>query len=158
VCRKFKRIAIPGLLTLPRDGKSAEYFPQNYGGGVFRRTPRRHASAAKKYLLCRKKNCGESVAFSLPQDSHIELMFSVARFREPALSASRCFGFHIVSRGGHSLHRLDMPRMCFNQRWILDQTRRLASPCSLSAYNSELFRCNSRGLRTRLAFGLPQGA
>jgi hypothetical protein len=37
--------------TLPRDGKLTEYFSQNHGGGVFRGTARRHASAAKKPRL-----------------------------------------------------------------------------------------------------------
>jgi hypothetical protein len=121
-----------------------EYFPPNHGNSVFRGTARRHASAAKKYLLCRKKNCAKFVAFSLPQDSHIELMFGVARFGEPALSASRFSGFYIVPRGGHSPHRLDMPCKCFNQLRILDQERRLASLCSVSAYSGVPFRRDSR--------------
>jgi hypothetical protein len=98
VWHTFTRIVIHGLPTLPRGGKSTEYFPQNHGGRVFDGTARRHVSAAKKYPLCRKKNSAESVAFSLPQDSHIELMFGAARFREPALSASRSLGFHITPR------------------------------------------------------------
>jgi hypothetical protein len=32
---KLKWIAVPGLTTLPRRGKSAEYFPQNHGNRVF---------------------------------------------------------------------------------------------------------------------------
>jgi hypothetical protein len=144
VWHKFKRIVIHGLPTLPRRGKSAEYLPQNHGGRVFRGTARRHASAAKKYLLCRKNNCAESGAFSLPQDSHIELMFGAARFREPALSASRSLGFHIVPRGGHSPKCLDMLCKCFNQLRILDQERQLASSCRVSACSGELFRKHRR--------------
>jgi hypothetical protein len=137
---KSKRIVIHGLPTLPRRGKSAEYFPQNHGERVFHGTARRHAPAAKKYLLCRKKNCAESVAFSLPQDSHKQLMFGAARFGEPVLSASRGLGFHIAPRGGHSPHRLDMTCKCFNQLRILDQKRRLASSCGVSACSGALFR------------------
>jgi hypothetical protein len=55
-------------------------------------------------------------------------MFSAARFGEPASSASRSFGFHIVPRRGHSPLRLDNPRKCFNQHRIFDPMRRLAAP------------------------------
>jgi hypothetical protein len=89
-------------------------------------TARRHASAAKKYLLCRKKNCAESAASSLPQDSHIELMFGAAGFGEPALSASRFWRFHIVSRGSHSPQCLGMLCKCFNQRIKPDGSPRYA--------------------------------
>jgi hypothetical protein len=126
--------------TLPRDGKSAEYFPQNHGGRVFHGTARRHASAAKKHALCRKKNCEIPAASSLPQDSPMQLMFSAARFGEPALSGSRSLGFHIAPRRGHSPHCLDMPCNCFNQFRILDQKRRLASSCGVSACSGALFR------------------
>jgi hypothetical protein len=54
--QKFKRIAIHGLPTLPRDGKFAEYFPQNHGGRAFYGTARRHASAAKNLALPQEKN------------------------------------------------------------------------------------------------------
>jgi hypothetical protein len=46
--QKLKRIAIHGPPTLPRRGKSAEYFPQNHGNRVFHGTAPRHAFAAKK--------------------------------------------------------------------------------------------------------------
>jgi hypothetical protein len=48
-------------------------------------------------------------------------MFGAAGFGEPALSASRSLGFHITPRGGHSPHRLDNQRKCFDQRRILTQ-------------------------------------
>ncbi|WP_375412281.1 hypothetical protein [uncultured Bradyrhizobium sp.] len=76
--------------TLPQRGKSAEYFPQNRGAGVFCRGAGRHGSAAKKHAFCRKKNCADLAAFSLPQDSQAELMFGAARVGG-ALSV--CHGF-----------------------------------------------------------------
>lgn len=84
------------------------------------------------------------VAFSLPQDLPVQLMFGAARFGEPALSASRGLRFHIAPRRPRSSHRFSTPCKCFNQRRISDQTRRLASPCSLSACNGELFRKHRR--------------
>lgn len=79
------------------------------------------------------------VAFSLPQDPQVQLMFGAARFGEPALSASRSLEFHIAPRGGHSQHCLDNPRKCFNQRRILDAARRLAAPCDLNTCGGALF-------------------
>jgi hypothetical protein len=84
------------------------------------------------------------VASSLPQDSQVQLMFGAARFGEPALSASRSLGFHIVPRRARPPHRLDNPRKCFNQRRILDQTKRRASSCGLSACSGALFRVSRR--------------
>jgi hypothetical protein len=52
----------PASHTLPRRGKSAEYFPQKHGIGVFRGTPRRHAFAAKNPALPQEKLRG----FRLP--------------------------------------------------------------------------------------------
>jgi hypothetical protein len=37
--------------TLPRRGKSEEYFPQKHGGGVFHGTARRHLFAVKSTPL-----------------------------------------------------------------------------------------------------------
>jgi hypothetical protein len=72
--------------TLPRRGKSAEYFPQNHGGRVFHATARRHAFAVKKPRLVARKIARIPVAFGSPQDFHIALMFGAALFGEPALS------------------------------------------------------------------------
>jgi hypothetical protein len=69
----------------------------------------------KNIRLAARKIARIPVAFSLPQDSLVELMFGAARFGEPALSTSRGLGFHIVPRVGRSPHRLDNPRKCFNQ-------------------------------------------
>jgi hypothetical protein len=124
----LKWIVIHGLLTLPRDGKSAEYFSQNHGGRVFCVTVRCHAFAAKKPCLAARKIVRIPVAFSLPQDSPVQLMFGAVRFGESASSASRGLGFHIVPRVGRSPHRLDTARKCFNQHRIFDTTRRLATP------------------------------
>jgi hypothetical protein len=44
-------------------------------------------------------------AFSLSQDSQVELMFGAARFGEPPLRASRGLGFHIAPRRCRSRHR-----------------------------------------------------
>jgi hypothetical protein len=98
VCQKFKRIVIHGLPTLPRDGEFTEYFPRNHDGRVFHGAAGRHAFAAKKPRLAARKIAQIPVAFSLPQDSQVELMFGAARFGEPALSASRGLGFHIAPR------------------------------------------------------------
>jgi hypothetical protein len=88
----------PESHTLPRRGKSAEYLPQKHGIGVFRGTARRHAFAAKKPYLAARKIARIPIAFSLPQDFRIELMFDAAHFGEPALGASRGLGFHITPR------------------------------------------------------------
>jgi hypothetical protein len=79
-------------------------------------------------------------AFSLPQDSPVQLMFGAARFGEPALSASRGLGFHIALRRRHSPQRLGTPRKCFNRHRIFDTTGRLAAPCSLNACIGAAFR------------------
>jgi hypothetical protein len=67
-------------------------------------------------------------AFSLPQDSSVQLMFGVARFGEPALSASRGLGFRTCRAEAVRRIALDTPRKCFNQHRIFETTRRLASP------------------------------
>lgn len=140
--------------TLPRRGKSAEYFPQNHGGWVFRRTARRHAFAAKKPCLAARKNCAHSVASSLPQDSQVESVFAAARFDEPALSASRSFRFHIARRRNGSPQRLGTPHKWFNRQWIFDATRFLAAPRDLNACSAAVF-CKHRCTRGR---GLPSVA
>jgi hypothetical protein len=134
----------PASRTLPRDGKSAEYFPQNYGTCVFRGTARRHASAAKKPRLAARKISLIPIAFSSPQDFRIELMFGAARFGEPALSGSRSVGFHIAPRRPHSPQRLGTPHKCFNQQRIFDTSRRLAAPCDLNTCGGAFFRKQRR--------------
>jgi hypothetical protein len=105
-----------------------EYSPPNHGGRVFARATRRHAFAAKKTRLAARKIVRTLAAFSLPQDSQVELMFSAARFGEPALSASRGLGFHVAPRRGRLPHRLDNPRKCFNPHRILRPARRPNPP------------------------------
>jgi hypothetical protein len=58
---------------------------------------------------------GKLLAFSLPQDSQVELMFGAARFGEPASSSSRGLRFHVVPRAGPSPQRLGTPHKCFNR-------------------------------------------
>jgi hypothetical protein len=83
-------------------------------------------------------------AFSLPQDSRVELMFSAARFGEPALSAARRLRFHIVPRRRRLPQRLGTPHKCFNQHRIFDATRRLVTPCGLNACSDAAFRKRGR--------------
>jgi hypothetical protein len=144
MCHQFKRIVIHGLPTLPRHGKSAEYFPQNHGGRVFPGTARRHAFAAKKPRLAARKIVRIPVAFSSPQDFHIELMFGAARFGEPALSGSRRVGFHFAPRRGRSLRRSGTRHKWFNQHRIFDATRPLAASCGINACSGAVFRGQSR--------------
>jgi hypothetical protein len=95
-----------------------EYFPPNHGSCVLlaaTHSPRKSTGSAAR------KIARTLAAFSLPQDSQVELMFGAARFGEPALSVSPSLGFHSAPRRGHSPLRLDMPRKCFNQQQILDQ-------------------------------------
>jgi hypothetical protein len=80
------KIKVRSASTLPRCGKFAEYFPPNHGGRVFQRVARCHG-----------------FAIGLPQDSQVELMFGMARFGEPALSASRSLDF--TSRRAEVIHR-----------------------------------------------------
>jgi hypothetical protein len=61
-------------------------------------TARRHAFAVKKPRLAARKIARIPVAFSSPQDFHIELMFGAARFGGPALSGSGSVGFRIAPR------------------------------------------------------------
>src|ERR1700733_3231883 len=83
-------------------------------------------------------------AFSLPQDSQVELMFGTARFGEPASSASRSLDFR--SRRADVVHskRLGTPHKCFNRHRIFDATRCLAAPCDLTACNGAVFRKHRR--------------
>jgi hypothetical protein len=55
----------------------------------------------KNTRLAARKIAQTPAAFSLPQDSEVELMFGAARFGELALSVSRSLGFHIAPRRGH---------------------------------------------------------
>jgi hypothetical protein len=80
------------------------------------------------------------LAFSLPQDLSVQLMFGAARFGEPVLSVSHSLGFYIVPRRGDSPHRLDTPLKCFNQRLILGATRRRAAPRGLNTCSGAVFR------------------
>jgi hypothetical protein len=80
------------------------------------------------------------LAFSLPQHSHVELMFGAARFDEPALSVSHSLGFYMLPRRGDFPHRRGTPLKCFNQRLILDATKSFVAPCSLSACSGAVFR------------------
>jgi hypothetical protein len=93
-------------------------------------------SPRKNPALPHEKLC----AFSLPQDSSVQLMFGAARFGEPALSASRGLRFHIAPRRRRSPQRLGTPNKCFNQHRIFDTTRRLAAPCGLNACSGAVFR------------------
>jgi hypothetical protein len=154
VWHKFKRIVIHGLPTLRRDGELAEYFPQNHGGARFSRNCAPPCIRREKTSPCRNENYA---AFSLPQDSLVQLMFGAARFREPASSASRSLGFCAAPRGGHSSHRLDNRCKCFNQRRILDAARWLVS-MRLKRLQRRGFSQATACLRRRLAFGLPQRA
>jgi hypothetical protein len=145
---------IPKLLTLPRDGESAEYFPPNHGGRVFHGAARRHASAAKKPRLAARK----LLAFSLPQDSHSELMFGGAPFGEPALSGSRSVGFrHRAAQSLLAAAPWHTPQVLqsapdFRQ----DRTsRRAIRPKRLQRRH---FSHASARLTARSAFGLPQRA
>jgi hypothetical protein len=83
-------------------------------------------------------------AFSLPQDSPVQLMFDAARFGEPVLSVSRNLGFHITPRRRRSPQRLGTPRKCFKQHRIFDTTRRLAAPRGLNACSGAVFRKHRR--------------
>jgi hypothetical protein len=121
-----------------------EYFPQNHGGRVFHGTACCHASAAKKPRLAARKIAQIPVAFSLPQDLSMQLMFGAARFGEPALGASRGLEFHIAPRRRRSQHRLGTPHKCFNPHRFFDTTRRLAAPCGLNTCSGAVFRKHRR--------------
>jgi hypothetical protein len=84
------------------------------------------------------------LAFSLPQDSRVELMFGAARFGEPVLSVSRSLGFYIVPRRDDSPHRLDTPLKCFNQRLIFDATRSFVSLHGINTCSAAVFHKHRR--------------
>ena len=130
--------------TLPRDGELMEYSLPNHGGRPYLGTARRHAFAAKKPRLAARKIARILIAFSLPQNSHIELMFGAARFGESNSSASHSLGFHIAPRRGGAPQRLGTPRKCFNQHRIFGTTRRLAAPCDLNPCSGAVFRKHPR--------------
>jgi hypothetical protein len=52
----------------------------------------------EKASCCRIKNRGNSVAFSLPQDSQVELMFGAADFAERGASVSTASGCRMNRR------------------------------------------------------------
>jgi hypothetical protein len=68
------------------------------------------------------------------------LMFGVARFWRPGLTASAGFGFRITPRGIRAAPRCLMLHKCFRQRWISDEPMLRASPCGLSASSAAGFR------------------
>jgi hypothetical protein len=59
---------------------------------------RRHKRAAEKPHPAARKNRAQRVAFGLPQDSHMQLMFEACVNRGSGLSAFRGAGFY-VERG-----------------------------------------------------------
>jgi hypothetical protein len=59
---------------------------------------RRHTRAAGETSSCRKQNRAQRVAFSLPQDLSVELMFEPCVNRKSELSAFRAVGFHAERR------------------------------------------------------------
>jgi hypothetical protein len=59
---------------------------------------RRRNCAAEKPHPAARKNCAQRVAFGLPQDSHMQLMFEACVNRGSGLSAFRGAGFY-VERG-----------------------------------------------------------
>jgi hypothetical protein len=76
--------------------------------------------------LPHEKSAG-SVAFSLPQDSSLQLMFGAACYGEQALSASRGFEFCARPRGNRaSAHML---RKCLKQRGISYRTQLFVPRC-----------------------------
>jgi hypothetical protein len=135
-----------------------EYFPQNHGNRVFRGAARRHAFAAKRPRVAARKIARIPVAFSSPQEFHIELMFGAARFGEPGLSGSGSVGFRVAPRRRRWLQSLGTPRKCFNQHRIFDATGPPAAPCGAKRLHRRAFSHASARLRPQLAFGLPQGA
>jgi hypothetical protein len=104
----------------------------------------------KKPRAAARKIARIPVAFSSPQDFHIELMFGAARFVEPALSCSGSVGFCIAPRRRRWLQRLGTPRKCFNQHRIFDATGPRAAPCGINACSGALFRGQSRASGRRL--------
>jgi hypothetical protein len=86
---------------------------------------------------------GKLLAFSLPQDPQVELMFDAVRFGEPALSASRRLRFHVAPRRRRSQQHLGTPRKCFNRHRIFAASRRRAAACGLNACSSAVF-CKQR--------------
>jgi hypothetical protein len=80
-------------------------FRKTVAAAVFGASARRHIAAAKKPVLAPRKFSRTSFATSLPQDSQAQLMFGAADLGDPALSASRCFGFGILPRGDRAVRR-----------------------------------------------------
>jgi hypothetical protein len=65
---------------------------------MLRKRFRRHNCAAGNALSRRKKNRAKCVAFSLPQDSAVQLMFEACVNRGSELSAFRGVGFYVERR------------------------------------------------------------
>jgi len=133
-------IVIHGLPTLPRDGKSAEYFSRNRGERVFHGSARRHAFAVKKpRLAARKIACLQFAA----------RLASAVNVRRGAFWRT---GFKLLTRLGISHRaaptsfaaRFGTPHKCFNQHRIFDTTRRRAAPCGLNACSGAVFRKHRR--------------
>jgi hypothetical protein len=68
----------------------------------------RHDCAAKNPDPAARKNRAKRVAFGLPQDSHMQLMFEACVNRGSEISAFRGVGFHLERRVAGPAHR---PRM-----------------------------------------------
>jgi hypothetical protein len=78
--------------------------------------------------LLRQEKRANGFAFSLPQDSSVQLMFGAADFSDRSLSASRSLGFRITPRGIRAAQRRLMRHKCFRQQWILERaSARVAS-------------------------------
>jgi hypothetical protein len=81
-------------------------------------------------------------AFSLPQDSSVQLMFGAGRFRESALSTARGLRFHTAPRRRHSPHRLATPHKWFNRQRISTRPDVSPRPCGLNACSGAIFAGN----------------
>jgi hypothetical protein len=84
----------------------------------------------RKTSSCRKKNCAQRVAFSLPQDSSCELMFETCVNRRSELSAFRGFGFNLDRHVTRAVCRRHMHRKRLNAHPNLHARTRLARATS----------------------------
>jgi hypothetical protein len=150
----YLSIVIHGPPTLPCDGKSAEYFPQNHGGLAFHGTARRHASAAKKPRLAARKIACLQFAARLAGAVNV-------RHGSFWRTGFRCLMRLGISHRGAPTSFAAAPR---HTAQVLqsapdfrhDQTsRRAMRPKRLQR---RAFSRASARLRPQLAFGLPQGA
>jgi hypothetical protein len=76
----------------------------------------RHNCAAGKTSSCRKKNRAKRVAFGLPQDFAVQLMFEACVNRGSGLSAFRGVGFHVERHLARAARRPAMRRKRLNRR------------------------------------------